>query len=134
MYRELAFKSMKLSVLSQGSIYTLFFSIASISYLVVYKSIESFISITILSIVMIYASTLSDRKNIKQLITTLILSGAKGKHVVICLILYILVRVILVLITYSYLASNFLTSYITLVISHLVNLILLSNVFYMVMK
>ncbi|MEM0489681.1 MAG: hypothetical protein QXK54_00530 [Ignisphaera sp.] len=128
MYRELAFKSIKLSLIGRGSIYTIFFSIASLMYLLVYSTLEIFTSMVILSIIMILASYLADKKSVKQFVTTLILSGAKSIVVIFCLCVYLFVRIIIILILYSLFITSFTLTYAIMVLVHLVNMILVAEV------
>ncbi|MEM4617468.1 MAG: hypothetical protein QXW05_01690 [Ignisphaera sp.] len=128
MYRELAFKSIKLSLIGRGSIYTIFFSIASLMYLLVYSTLEIFTSMVILSIIMILASYLADKKSVKQFVTTLILSGAKSIVVIFCLCVYLFVRIIIILISYSLFITSFTLTYTIMVLVHLVNMILVAEV------
>ncbi|MEM0372024.1 MAG: hypothetical protein QXR37_04275 [Ignisphaera sp.] len=128
MYRELAFKSIKLSLIGRGSIYTIFFSIASLMYLLVYSTLEIFTSMVILSIIMILASYLADKKSVKQFVTTLILSGAKSIVVIFCLCVYLFVRIIIILISYSLFITSFTLTYAIMVLVHLVNMILVAEV------
>ncbi|MEM1542395.1 MAG: hypothetical protein QW101_07745 [Ignisphaera sp.] len=134
MYREIAFKSIKLSLMGRGSIYTMFFSIASLMYLFVYRAPEIFTSMVVLSIIMILASYLADKKIVKQFVITLILSGAKRIAVIFCLFVYLLVRIIIISVSYSLFITSFTLTYIVMVLVHLVNTILVAEVIYKVIR
>lgn len=134
MYRELAIKSLKLSLIERGTIYVILFGIASLIYLLIYGNPEIFISMVALSIIMISASSLADKKSIKQFVTTLILSGAKKRPITFCLDMYLLVRVIIISIIYSPLITAFTSVYIAMMVINLVNLVLMSEAMHKVMK
>lgn len=129
-------KTLKLSITGHGYVYMIVFTIASIIYLFVFSHIAIFLSMLSLSLTAIVSSVLSDKKNIKQFIYMLILSGARKKIITLCISIYILTRVILVISVYAlYLAMR---SYICVLplmfILYILFTILLSEIIYKAMK
>lgn len=136
MYRRLIPISLKLSFLGRGMIYTTLFALSSSFYLIIFSYIITYLLMLALSLILLITSILSDKKTLVQFITLLVLSGAKKVTVIICLGVYMFLRVLLMTLAYTlYLVVAGFTHIITPTITFYILLtILLPEITYRVMK
>lgn len=136
MYRELAFRSLKLAFIERGIVYIALFTISSTIYLFIFSSTIIYLAILTLSLIAIFTSILSDKRTIKQFISLMILSGARKKTVVLCLSIYLLTRVLPMALAYTtyLMLSNLIYIIGPTLIFYLLIMIFLPELLYKVIK
>ncbi len=101
MLREIVLKSFRYSLSRTGMHYIIIFSITSYIYLCMYRSVLVFIVMLFLSILMVVASILSDRRDVIQFISVFHLVGARRKILFMTITIFILPRFFSISIAYS---------------------------------
>ncbi|MEM1526345.1 MAG: hypothetical protein QW775_05715 [Ignisphaera sp.] len=136
MYRELVLQSAKLSITGKGMIYIILFVASSTIYLFMFDIQLVFVNMMLLSFVAVLTSILSDKKTLVQYILVLILSGARKKLILICIRVYLILRLLPIIIAYvMYLLrfSLYIIMTVTL-IAYVVYMFSLSYVLYKVLR
>lgn len=101
MLREIILKTIRYSLTCIGMRYTVLFSITLYAYLHMYRG-ALIIAVTLaLSILMVIASTLSDRRNIVQFINVLNLVGGRRKVLFTAATIFISLRSLFITIVYG---------------------------------
>lgn len=136
MYRELVLQSAKLSITGKGMIYILLFVISSTMYLFMFDIQLVFVNMMLLSFVAVVTSILSDKKTLGQYVLVLILSGARKKLILICIRVYLILRLLPIIIAYILYLLHFSLHIITVVtlIAYVVYMFFLSYVLYKVLR
>jgi len=136
LYRELVLQSAKLSITGKGMIYIILFVASSTIYLFMFDIQLVFVNMMLLSFVAVLTSILSDKKTLVQYILVLILSGARKKLILICIRVYLILRLLPIIIAYvMYLLrfSLYIIMTVTL-IAYVVYMFSLSYVLYKVLR
>jgi Na+-transporting methylmalonyl-CoA/oxaloacetate decarboxylase gamma subunit len=119
LYRELALKSVKLSVSGRGMVYVCLYALASSMYIIFSPLSIVYINMVVLSLLAIVTSILSDKKTLHQYLSVLILSGMRKRSIFFCIRTYISVRIIPVALVYT-ICFSYLNLYLVAIVTDII--------------